>query len=121
MLPKDRIKINQPVQSTKKGGKNMALIQVTPDLLNGKATELRSIKDQHDEAMARMRTLILGLNEIWKGDAQEAFVAKYESMQGTFQAFSQMIEDYAGLMNTTAARMQESDASLASTIGGFGG
>ena len=47
----------------------MALIQVTPDLLNGKATELRSIKDDHDQAMVRMRTLILGLNEIWKGDA----------------------------------------------------
>ena len=98
----------------------MALIQVTPDLLNGKATELRGIKDEHDQAMARMRTLILGLNEIWKGDAQDAFVAKYESMQSTFQAFSQMIDDYATLMNTTANNMQESDASLASTINSFG-
>ena len=98
----------------------MALIQVTPDLLNGKATELRAIKDEHDQAMARMRTLILGLNEIWKGDAQDAFVAKYESMQSTFQAFSQMIEDYAQLMNTTATSMQESDSTLASTINSFG-
>ena len=98
----------------------MALIQVTPDLLNGKATELRGIKDEHDQAMARMRTLILGLNEIWKGDAQDAFVAKYESMQSTFQAFSQMIDDYATLMNTTAASMQETDSQTASMINGFG-
>ncbi|MBR4009827.1 MAG: WXG100 family type VII secretion target [Clostridiales bacterium] len=98
----------------------MALIQVTPDLLNGKATELRGIKDEHDQAMARMRSLILGLNDIWKGDAQSAFVAKYESMQGTFTAFSQMIDDYATLMNTTAAKMQESDSTLAGSISGFG-
>ena len=98
----------------------MALIQVTPDLLNGKATELRGIKDEHDQAMARMRSLILGLNDIWKGDAQSAFVAKYESMQGTFTAFSQMIDDYATLMNTTVAKMQESDSTLAGSISGFG-
>ena len=98
----------------------MALIQVTPDLLNGKATELRGIKDEHDQAMARMRTLILGLNEIWKGEAQDAFVARYESMQSTFQNFSQMIEDYAQLMNTTAQNMQETDSQTASTINSFG-
>ncbi len=98
----------------------MALIQVTPDLLNGKATELRGIKDEHDQAMARMRTLILGLNEIWKGEAQDAFVARYESMQNTFNSFSQMIEDYAQLMNTTAQNMQETDSQTASTISSFG-
>lgn len=98
----------------------MATIQVTPDLLNGKATELRGIKDEHDQAMAKMRTLILGLNEIWKGDAQDAFVAKYESMSGTFQAFSQLLEDYAQLMNTAASKLQETDTSLQGTMNSFG-
>ena len=87
----------------------MALIQVTPDLLNGKANELRGYKDQHDDAMAKMRTLIYGLNEVWKGDAQDAFLAKFESMQSTFTNFSQMMEDYAKLMDTAAKRMQDTD------------
>lgn len=99
----------------------MALIQVTPDLLTGKATELRGLKDQHDEAMSRMRTLIMGLNEVWKGDAQDAFVAKYESMQNTFTNFSQMLEDYARLMDTAAQRLQETDQNLQSTMNSFGG
>ncbi|MBP5418071.1 MAG: WXG100 family type VII secretion target [Clostridiales bacterium] len=99
----------------------MALIQVTPDLLNAKATELRGIKDEHDQTMVRMRNLILSLNEIWKGDAQDAFVAKYESMQSTFTAFSQMLEQYAVLMNTSAAKMQETDQSLQGTMNSFGG
>jgi len=98
----------------------MARIEVTPDLLNGKAQELRGIKDEHDQAMAKMRTLILGLNEVWKGDAQDAFVAKYESMSGTFASFSQLLEDYAQLMNTAAAKLQETDTSLQGTMNSFG-
>ena len=99
----------------------MALIQVTPDLLNGKATELRGLKDQHDDAMSKMRTLIYGLNEIWKGDAQNAFVTKYESMQSIFSNFSQMLEDYARLMNTAADKLQQTDIDLQGTMNSFGG
>lgn len=99
----------------------MALIQVTPDLLNGKATELRTLKSQHDEAMSKMRTLIMGLNEIWKGDAQDAFVAKYEGMQSTFTNFSEMLEQYAKLMDTAAQKLQETDTALQGTMNSFGG
>ncbi len=98
----------------------MALIQVTPDLLMGKTNELRGLKSNHDEAMTKMRTLIMGLNEIWKGDAQDALVAKYESMQATFTNFTQMLEDYARLMETSAQKLQETDAALQSTINSFG-
>lgn len=98
----------------------MALIQVTPDLLTGKANELRGYKSQHDEAMSKMRALIMGLNEVWKGDAQNAFVAKYESMQATFNNFSQMLEDYAKLMDTAAQRLQETDQNLQTTMNSFG-
>ena len=98
----------------------MALIQVTPELLTGKANELRGLKGSHDEAMTKMLTLIMGLNEIWKGDAQAAYVAKYESMQPTFNNFSQMIEDYAKLMDTAAQKLQETDQALQSTMNSFG-
>ena len=92
----------------------MALIQVTPDLLSGKANELRSMKAVHDENMAKMKSLIMGLNEIWKGDAQDALVAKYQSMQSTFTSFSEMLETYAKLMDTAAKELENTDSSLAS-------
>ena len=98
----------------------MALNQVTPELLTAKANELRGLKSNHDEAMAKMRTMIMGLNEIWKGDAQAAYVAKYESMQPTFNNFTQMIEDYARLMDTAAQKLQETDQALQSTMNSFG-
>ena len=95
----------------------MALIQVTPELLTGKANELRGLKGSHDEAMTKMRTLIMGLNEIWKGDAQAAYVAKYESMQPTFNNFSEMLDNYATMMDTSAKTLREADEALKAAIG----
>ena len=97
----------------------MAEIKITPDLLTGKATELRGLKASHDEAMTKMNALIMGLNEIWTGAAQDAYIAKYESMQSTFTSFSEMLEGYAQLMDTTAAKMQEADSALATSISSF--
>jgi len=96
------------------------VIQVSPELLRSKASEIRTLKAQHDEAMAKMKTLIYSLNEQWKGEAQTAFVQKFDSMQGTFTNFSELIEGYARMMDTTANSMTEVDANLTNTINSFG-
>jgi WXG100 family type VII secretion target len=94
----------------------MAIIQVTPEVLTGKATEVRSLKSSHDDTMAKLRTLVLGLNETWKGEAQDAFVTKFEGMQSTFTNFSEMLESYAKLMDTAARELQNTDQNLKSTM-----
>ena len=94
----------------------MALIQVTPELLTSKAGEVRNLRSQHDEAMTRLRSLVQALNEIWKGEAQDAFVSKFESMQATFTNFSEMLEGYATLMDTAANKLQETDQGLKTTM-----
>lgn len=96
----------------------MAVIQMSPELLTSKASEVRSLRAQHDEAMGKLRTLILSLNEIWKGEAQEAFVANFESMQGTFTSFSESLEGYAKLMDTSAKAMRETDEQLKAAMQG---
>jgi WXG100 family type VII secretion target len=97
----------------------MAIIQVTPEVLNSKANEVRSLKAQHDDTMAKLRSLVLALNETWKGEAQDAFVAKFESMQNSFTSFSEMLEGYAKLMDTAARELQNTDQSLKSTMQSF--
>ena len=92
----------------------MAIIQVTPELLESKAGEVR------DELMAKMKTLVHSLNEQWKGEAQEAFVAKFDSMQSTFTNFSEMLEGYAKMMDTSAKTLREADQALKSSINGAG-
>lgn len=97
----------------------MATIQVTPELLNSKATELRTLKTVHDENMAKMGTLIMGLNEIFKGAASDAYVAKYQSMQTTFTNFSQMLEDYAAMLDKAATEFTTKDSEVAATMSGY--
>ena len=97
----------------------MAIIQVTPEVLTSKANEVRSLKAQHDDTMAKLRSLVLALNETWKGEAQDAFVAKFESMQNSFTCFSEMLEGYAKLMDTAARELQNTDQSLKSTMQSF--
>lgn len=98
----------------------MALIQVTPDLLTGKATELRGYASTHADEMQKIKTLVNGLNEVWKGDAQDAFVQKFESMQPTFNQFAEMLEGYAKLMDTAAKQLGDTDQALSQTMNSFG-
>lgn len=94
----------------------MAIIQITPEVLNSKASEVRSLKSQHDDTMAKLRSLVYSLNETWKGDSQDKFVAKFESMQSSFTSFSEMLEGYAKLMDIAARDMQSKDQELGATI-----
>jgi len=98
----------------------MAIIQVTPELLMGKATEVRGLKSTHDETMQKLNNLVKALNEQWKGEAQDAFVAKFDSMQTQFKNFSEMLEGYAKLMDTAAKEIQGVDQTLKGTMQSFG-
>jgi WXG100 family type VII secretion target len=98
----------------------MAIIQVTPELLQGKATEVRGLRSDHDGTIAKLTNLVHALNEQWKGEAQDAFVAKYDSMQTTFKNFSELLEGYAKLMDTTARELQSTDQTLKGHVNSFG-
>lgn len=98
----------------------MALIQVTPELLNEKANQLRQLRASHDEAMARMTSLINGLSDAWRGEAQTAYVERFQGMRGVIDSYSEMIEEYAAFMDKAANALAETDASLKSNMAGLG-
>lgn len=98
----------------------MPIIQVTPELLEAKSGEMRNLRAQHDEVMTKMKTLVHALNEQWKGEAQTAFVNKFDSMQGTFVSFSEMLEGYAKMMDSSAKTMREVDQALKNSINSVG-
>ncbi len=90
----------------------MADIRINPDVLDEKAANVRSLKEEHDSIIENLRNLINGLNEIWTGEAQTAFIANFEGMRSTFDQFSEMLEGYAKLMNENARVMRETDEQL---------
>jgi WXG100 family type VII secretion target len=98
----------------------MALIQVTPDVLEGRAGEVRRLKGDHDGTIQKLTQLVNGLNEVWRGQAQDAFVEKYRSMESQFKNFSEMLEGYAKLMDTAARQLRETDQNLKGTMNSFG-
>lgn len=98
----------------------MALIQVTPEMLRSKASEVRGIKSNHDQIINRITSLVTNLNSQWKGAAQDAFLNKYNSFKTTtFVSFSEMLEGYAKLMDTAANQLEQTDTSLQGTVNSF--
>ena len=98
----------------------MALIQVTPETLISKATNVRRHRGEHEQTMQQLSQLIFSLNEIWRGEAQDAFVERFRSMESTFRNFSEMLEGYAQLMDTAANQLQSTDQQLRGTMNSFG-
>lgn len=97
----------------------MATIQINSETLRAKASEVRSLKAEHDETMSKLKSLVHSLNEQWRGDAQESFVAKFDSMQSTFTNFSNLLEDYAKLMDVTANDFEQANSSVVNRINSF--
>ena len=52
----------------------MALMDINPDVLEEKANELDRMRQQDEEIMRQMRVLVINLNEVWQGEAEQAFV-----------------------------------------------
>jgi WXG100 family type VII secretion target len=98
----------------------MSLIQVTPEILKSQATTVRKYKTDQEQTMKRIRNLVLSLNDSWKGEAQDAFVAKFQSMDQTYRKLSQVLESYAKLMDTAANELQATDQNLRSIIRNIG-
>lgn len=95
----------------------MAEIKISTDVIRGKASEVRSLRAQHDDVITKLRTLVNGVSDTWLGQAQTAFVSQFESMQSTFTAFSELMETYAQKMDAAATTMEETDAALAAKMG----
>ena len=90
----------------------MAMIQITPESLRQNATSVMNYKEEHDQTIRKLAQLVRGLQDTWKGQAQDAFYQKFESMQQTFTQFSEMLKGFADNMNTAAQQLESTDQSL---------
>ena len=93
-------------------------ILLTPELMRDKAGQIRSIKAEQEEIMSNLTNLVSGLSAVWRGDAQDAFVAKYMGMRTTFTNFANAIGEFATLMTDVATKMENTDNSVANRIRG---
>lgn len=87
----------------------MANIQVDPDVLDQKAKDIRTYKQQHDEAITKLNALVDALNGEWVGTAKTNYVNSYNEFKSSFTSFSEKIEALAKALETKAAEYRAAD------------
>lgn len=95
----------------------MPKIVVTPELLDEKAGQVSNIKTEYDQAIQKLTTLVNGLTDIWQGDAQKAFQARFDGMKQTFTDFGTMLDDYSKDLKTAANRYREAEIEVGNHVG----
>lgn len=94
----------------------MSTIQMDTAKLRSQANQLKKYRENHMQTMNKLSKLISSLNDVWKGEAQDAFVAKYQSMKPSFRDLHDFLYDYAKLMKKAADEMERTDTELKSKI-----
>lgn len=94
----------------------MSIIQVTPKNLHSEANRLLKYKNQHEQEMNRLRILVNTLSSQWKGEAQTAFVNKFNFMEYTYRNFAELLDSYALLMKSAADQLQQTDNNMKNQI-----
>ena len=84
-------------------------ILVNPSDLTTKSNQVRQYKESHHDIMNKITNLVMTIGEVWQGDAQNAFVSKYLSMQPVYDSFEEALEEFAALMEKVADEMVKTD------------
>lgn len=87
----------------------MANIKVDPDVLDQKAKNIRTYKQQHDDAISNLNSLVDGLNGEWIGTAKTNYVNSYNEFKGSFNSFSERMEELAKALEKKAAEYRAAD------------
>lgn len=95
-------------------------IRANPDELKAKSGEIRKLKERHKDAMNHITNIVLTIGEVWRGDAQDAFVAKYQSMQSVYNSFEDALEEFAVLVDNFSNDLRSADQSGKSSISSIG-
>lgn len=91
-------------------------ILMTPETMCSQATQIRQYAQEHTEIIQRMTNLVLTLDEVWTGNAQKEFLAKYQGMKEYFDRFEQALASFAEVMEQTADRMEAADQAMKNKI-----
>lgn len=91
-------------------------ILMTPETMRTQAAQIRQYAQEHTEIIQRMTNLVLTLDEVWTGEAQKAFLEKYQSMKGRFDSFEEALAAFAVVMEQVANQMEAADQAMKSMI-----
>lgn len=97
----------------------MSLLNIMPNVVRDKAHQMEVLRQADMETLKKIRILILGLEEHWKGEAQEAFVNKYLSQQNSLNEFYNTLEEFIKLLESAANGADDMDNELLNMVNGI--
>ena len=87
----------------------MPKIQVTPELLEDQARQLREKRDRHNENYQAVKQHITSLEAEWQGEAQQAFYNRFQQSEPQMKQFAEELEKFANLMDQVAKTMRQAE------------
>lgn len=94
----------------------MPLIQISPNSLMEQASRIRKYNNEQADTIARIRKIVYSLEDSLKGEAQNAFKAKFISMESNYKNLSKILDKYADLMIKAAREMESTDRTARNMI-----
>lgn len=91
-------------------------IQLDQQGMSGTINRVRQVKEEYDNAIATLESIINSLDSVWVGDSQRAMKARYEEKKATFKLFSQEIGEYISGMEKTLQVLPGTDKDVANAI-----
>lgn len=90
----------------------MSLVDIRLDAVRSRAQEIEALRQSDMETLGKIRTLVLTLEETWRGRSEEAFVNKYLSQQGSINEFYNTLLEFTTLLKNAADRAESIDNEL---------
>lgn len=94
----------------------MAILEVKTGEILEKANEFESLVKTDQELIRKMRTLIMSLDSVWKGLAEEAFIESFQAKQTDISSFHDMLGECIDLMRKASAKATEADNELLQAV-----
>ena len=93
-------------------------IRITPDQMRTRANEYRTERDNVQQVISKMDSLLSALQGEWEGEASRAYEARFQELRPGFVKAQELIDEIAQSLDATAQTLEETDSSI---VGSFRG
>lgn len=93
-------------------------IRLSPDELRDVARRYGVESSNVSNIVGNLDGLRDHLNQIWEGNAKEAFIGQYEELRVSFVRMVELLEEVNMQLNATAQTLEDTDTQIAGQIRG---
>ena len=98
----------------------MSSLDIRPESVRSRVRQIESLRQSDMETLGKIRTLVLTLDDVWRGRSEEAFVKKYLSQQNSISEFYNTLQEFVTLLNDASNKANSIDNELLSMVNRIG-